>query len=91
MREMSNSNYEVNSVNETGTISESLSPGRCPTVLQGGPVRYQASAKMKWNKELNVAVMECYFLSKPTDENGRPVQGYRKGCITSGKRENYQQ
>ena len=33
---------------------------------------------MKWNKELNVAVMECYFLSKPTDENGRPVQGYRK-------------
>ena len=31
---------------------------------------------MKWNRELNVAVMECYFLSKPIDENGRPVRGY---------------
>ena len=78
MSEMSNSNYEDNGVNETGTVSEGLSPGRCPTVRQGGPGRYQASAKMKWNKELSVAVMECYFLSRPTDENGRPVRGYRR-------------
>ena len=27
---------------------------------------------------MNVAVMECYFLSRPFDENGRPVRGYRK-------------
>ena len=33
---------------------------------------------MKWSKELNVAVMECYFLSKPTGCNGRPVRGYRR-------------
>ena len=59
-------------------MCEDLSPGRCPTVRQGGPGRYQASAKMKWSKELNVAVMECYFLSKPTDANGRPVRGYRR-------------
>ena len=67
MSEMSYSNYEDNGVNETGASSEGFSPGRCPTVRQGGPGRYQASAKMKWSKELNVAVMECYFLSKPTD------------------------
>ena len=27
---------------------------------------------------MNVAVMECYFLSRPFDEDGRPVRGYRK-------------
>ena len=78
MSEMSASNYEGNGVNEIGTLCEDLSPGRCPTVRHGGPGRYQASAKMKWSKELNVAVMECYFLSKPTDANGRPVRGYRR-------------
>ena len=78
MSEMSYSNYEDNGMNETGASSEGLSPGRCPTVWQGGPGRYQVSAKMKWNKELNVAVMECYFLSKPIDENGRPVRDYRR-------------
>ena len=78
MSEMSYSNYEDNGVNETGSLSEGLSPGRCPTVRQGGSGRHQATAKMKWNKELNVAVMECYFLSKPTDENGKPVRGYRR-------------
>ena len=27
---------------------------------------------------MNVAVMECCFLSKPTDANGRPIRGYRR-------------
>ena len=27
---------------------------------------------------MNIAVMECYYLSKPVDENGRPVRGYRQ-------------
>ena len=45
--EMSVSNYESNGVKEIGTMSEELSPGRCPTVRQGGPGRYQATAKMK--------------------------------------------
>ena len=78
MSEISCSNYEDNGVNETWALSEGLSPGRCPTLRQGGPGRYQASAKTRWNKELNVAVMECYFLSKPIDENGRLVRSYRR-------------
>ena len=66
-------------VKEIGTLCEELSPIRCPTVRQGSPSRYQAPGKMKWSKELNVvAVMECYFLSKPTVANGRPVRGYRR-------------
>ena len=27
---------------------------------------------------MNIAVMECYYLSKPVDENGRAVRGYRQ-------------
>ena len=27
---------------------------------------------------MNNAVMECYYLSKPVDESGRPVRGYRQ-------------
>ena len=27
---------------------------------------------------MNIAVMECYYLSKPVDESGRPVRGYRQ-------------
>ena len=26
----------------------------------------------------NDALMECYFLSKPVDEEGKPVRGYRR-------------
>ena len=27
---------------------------------------------------MNLAVMQCYFLSRPADEEGKPVRGYRK-------------
>ena len=27
---------------------------------------------------MNVAVMECYFLSRPFDEEGKSIRGYRK-------------
>ena len=53
-------------------------PAGVPLYGMGGPGHYQATAKMKWSKELNVLVMECYFLSKPTYVNGRPVRGYRR-------------
>ena len=33
---------------------------------------------MKWNKEVNKVVIECFYGSKPFDEEGRPVTGYRK-------------
>ena len=34
--------------------------------------------KETWTKTLNTAVMECYFLSRPVDEEGKPVKGYRR-------------
>ena len=27
---------------------------------------------------MNTAVLECYYLSKPVDESGRAVRGYRQ-------------
>ena len=27
---------------------------------------------------MNTVVMECYFLSRPVDEEGKPIRGYRR-------------
>ena len=34
--------------------------------------------RQTWTKTLNIAVMECYFLSRPVNEEGKPVRGYRR-------------
>ena len=70
---MLNQSYENNGVNRTGTPCEGLSPGRCSPAQQRGPGRHPATARMKWNKE-----MKCYYRSKPFDEEGKPVRGYRR-------------
>ena len=36
------------------------------------------TARIKWNKEINKAVMECFYRSKPFDEEGKPVRVYRQ-------------
>ena len=75
MSEMSNSNNEDNGVNETGTNSEGLSPGRCTMVQQHGPGRHPATARRtrrKWSHKENRVVMECFYKSNPKKI------GYRK-------------
>ena len=39
---------------------------------------HQVTAGMKWNKDVNTVVMECFYRSKPFDEEGKPVRGYRQ-------------
>ena len=34
--------------------------------------------RLKWTKEINVVIMECFYLSKPFSENGKPQRGYRQ-------------
>ena len=34
--------------------------------------------RQTWTKTLNTAIMECYFLGRPLDEEGKPVRGYRR-------------
>ena len=45
-----------------------------PTVGQDGPGRHPATARMKWSRDMNITVIERYYLSKPVDESGRPVR-----------------
>ena len=45
---------------------------------QRRPGRNQATARMKWMKEINIVVMECCYSANPFDENGVPIRGYRQ-------------
>ena len=77
---MQTNQSENNDVNGVGTIGEDSSSGRCPVEPQHRPGRHQttaANARMKWTK-VNVAVMECFYQSRPFSEEGRPIRGYRQ-------------
>ena len=39
---------------------------------------YNNKERQRQTKTLNTAVMECYFLSRPVVEEGKPVRGYRR-------------
>ena len=63
---MTDDDSSMNGLNGSGTgeTGEAASPGRCPTGWQSGPGRHLATARMKWNRDMNIAVIECYYLSK---------------------------
>ena len=65
-------------MNGPGTLDEGSLPGRCPVGEQLRSSRHQKTARTGFSKKMNVAVMECYFLSRPFDEEGKPMRGYRK-------------
>ena len=68
MSVMSTINLSNNGVNGTGSRNdEGSSPGRCLIEEQRGPGRNPVTARMKWNKAINIAVMECYYLSNQMD------------------------
>ena len=77
---MNTINVEENDVNETGTTSESFSSGRCPVEQQRRPSRQVTAeaTRRKWTKDINVVIMECFYLSKPFSEDGKPQRGYRQ-------------
>ena len=43
-----------------------------------GPSRHSATAAMKWNKEVDKVVMECFYRRNPFDEEGQPIRGFGK-------------
>ena len=75
---MSNQNFENNGVTGTRPFGEGSSPSRCFLLQQREPRRHQVTARMKWNKEVNQVVNECFYRSKPFDEEGKPLRGYRQ-------------
>ena len=78
MSEMSSDIIRNNSMNGAGTLEEGPLSGRYLVCEQHRSGRHQKSTRIGWSKEMNVAVMECYFLSRPFDEEGKPIRGYRK-------------
>ena len=75
---MLNKIFENNGVNRTGTPCECPSPSRCSPAQQWGPGCHPVTARVKWNKELNKIVMECFYRSKSFDEEAEPIREYRK-------------
>ena len=75
---MLNTSLFPNDVKGAGTSCESTSSGRCSLGEQRGPGRYPMTARKRWSKEVNKVVMECFYRSKPSDEEGRPIRGYRQ-------------
>ena len=75
---MSNQIFENNGVNGTGTPREGLSSGRCSPTQQRGPGGHPATARVKWNTEVNKLVIQCFYISKLFDEEGKAIRGYRK-------------
>ena len=65
-------------MNGTEAFSEGASSGRCPEGEQRRLGRHPATATIMWSKDVNKVVMECYFKSKPVNENGVPIIGYRQ-------------
>ena len=41
-------------------------------------INYNNKKRQTCTKTLKAAVMECYFLSRPVDEEGKPARGYRR-------------
>ena len=65
----------------TKNVAKYPSSGRCFVAQQRRPGRQPVTAeksRRKWSKEINVIIMECYIQSKPADENGVPIRGYRQ-------------
>ena len=69
---MNTTNVEGNDMNETGTTNESFLSGRCPVEQQHRPGRQitAEATRRKWTKDINVVIMECFYLSKPFSEDG---------------------
>ena len=66
-------------VNQAATLREGPLPGKCPVGEQHRSGRHQKTARTGWS--MNVAVMECYFLSRLFDEEGKPIRGYENERI----------
>ena len=76
--EMNLNEIRNNDKNGAELNNEGSSQGRDNVGQQALPNCNQKTARIKWRKEVNVVIIECYYLSKPVDENDRPIRGYRQ-------------
>ena len=51
----------------------------CESLNEDGiSINYNNKERQTWTKTFNAAVMECYFLSIPVDEEGKLTRGHRR-------------
>ena len=84
---MSNIEFHTNDVKGTGACSEGVASSRCPVDQQRRPGRHPATAeqrqkRLRWSKEDNKRLFECYIRSKPER------RGYRKRLLALWKARN---
>ena len=48
-------------------------------------ISYNNKEKGIWTKTLNTAVIECYFLSRFVDEEGKSIRVIGEECMISGR------
>ena len=76
---MSEIRNNLNTGPGVGTLYEGpRSPGRCSPAQQRRRGGHHVTVRKKWSKEVNIVIMECYYRSKPIDENGVPLKRYRQ-------------
>ena len=63
----SNQVFENNTVIGTVAACECPLPGRCSPIQQEGPGCHPLTARVKWNREVNNVVIECFDRSKLFD------------------------
>ena len=75
---MSNQDSENNGITRAGPVGEGSLPGRCSLVRQQGPSIRSTTVRTKWFKNVNKIVMEYSLRSKPFDDGGKSIRGYRQ-------------
>ena len=82
---MSNQNSENNDINRDGPVGEGSLPVRCSLVRQQRSGRHPTTVRTKWSKNVSKIVMECFFRSRPFDDDGNSIRGYRKRILQEWK------
>ena len=85
MTEISHQNSENNGVNRAGPVGEGSSPGRCSLVRQQVPVVILLLSEQSGLRNVNKIVMDCFFRSKPFDDDVKPIGGYRQRMMQEWK------
>ena len=73
-----NNNNINNNNNNNNNNNDNNNNNRCSPAQLQGPGCHRATARVKWNKEVNKVVMESFYRIKSFDDEGKPIRGYRR-------------
>ena len=76
-----------NGVTGAGTLRKGALLNKYLVGEQNRSSHHQKPARTGWSKEMNVAVLECYFFSRQFDEEEKPKEDIENECITTGRKD----